>query len=216
MAFKRKIQARGNLLYNAGLNKPEETVPIMFKIDQLLQQSSDKHSSNATFANPLALFRSCHDKILHFSSALQTLSATLQQEGWTEQLHISAEQIRRYFNLSGPEHHLDEEEHLFPAIIALDPELKQAATIEMVQLINRLIKEHVEADSLWEALDKMLAEQSEDFNTIEELAQQFAADMQEHITLENEKIFPFVEARINETKLKEMGTDIAKRRGVKQ
>lgn len=188
----------------------------MLQIKQLLQQSADKQMRNASFETPLELLRSCHDKILHFSSALQTLSSTLQQEGWNDQLQISAEQIRRYFNISGPEHHLDEEQHLFPAIIALDPELKQPETMEIVQLINRLIKEHVETDTLWEALDKMLAEQSEDFTTIAELAQQFAVDMHEHVALENDIIFPFVQTHINDTKLKAIGADIANRRGVKQ
>lgn len=186
----------------------------MLQIDQLMQPTADKPESSASFARPLELLGSCHDKILHFSSALETLATTLHTSGWNEQLHSAAEQIRRYFNISGPAHHLDEEKHLFPAIIALDPEFKQAETMEMVHLINRLIKEHVHSDVLWEALDKMLAQQSEDFDTIEELAQQFAADMRAHVTLENETILPFAKAHLKDAQLTQMGVDIAKQRGI--
>jgi len=187
----------------------------MLQINQLSLHSADENHSTVSFENPLQLLLSCHDKILHFSSAVLTLSTTLQQQGWNEPLQTSAGQIRRYFNVSGPQHHLDEEEHLFPTIISLDPELKQSDTIEIMQLINRLIKEHVESDILWEALDEMLAEQSEDFATMIELSQQFAADSHEHVTLENELIIPYAKNHLNDSKLKQMGADIARRRGVK-
>lgn len=185
----------------------------MLQIDQLLNNSSKKDSVG--FEAPLELLVSCHDKILLFSSALDKLSQALKEDGWNSQHKASAEQIRRYFNIAGPEHHLDEEKHLFPAIIALDPEFKQPQSLEIVQLINRLIKEHVETDVLWESLDTMLAEQSEDFDTLEELARQFALDMHEHARIENEIVFPFVKTHINDTELKKMGAEIAQRRGVK-
>lgn len=186
----------------------------MLQIDQLLKNTPKNES--VSFESPLELLASCHDKILHFSSALHKLSIILHQEGWSEALETSAEQICRYFNVACPEHHLDEERHLFPAIIALDPELKNPESLEMMQLINRLIKEHVESDVLWETLDQMLAERSEDFDTLEELAQQFAADMLEHATIENETVFPYAQTHISNDEFKKMGAEIAKRRGVKQ
>lgn len=183
----------------------------MLQIDQLLQGSAAK----ASFDSPLELLYSCHDKILHYSSALQSLCSTLLKEGWSPQLGKSADQIRRYFNIAGPEHHMDEEKHLFPAIIALDPELKQSESQEILQQINQLIKEHVESDILWESLDSMLEERSEDYDTLEELARQFASDMHEHAGIENEIIFPYAKEHISADNFKQMGAEIAKRRGIK-
>jgi len=171
---------------------------------------------NASFDKPIELLLSCHEKILHFSSALSDLSVALKKEGWSNEITSSANQIRRYFNIASPEHHLDEEHHLFPAIIALDPALQHAESIEIIQLINRMIKEHVESDALWQTLDTMLEEKSENFNTLVKLANKFKASMHEHARIENEHIFPYAKTHINKAELKKIGLAIAERRGIKQ
>lgn len=176
---------------------------------------SSGNKKNATFEAPLELLLSCHDKIKHFSSTLVELSIALEKEGWSSKLITTADQIRRYFNIASPEHHLDEEHHLFPAIIALDPKLTQPGSIEILQLINRLIKEHVESDALWIKLDAMLDEQSEDFNTLKNLSQQFKSSMHEHASIENEQIFPYAETHIGDIELRKIGLEIARRRGIK-
>lgn len=187
----------------------------MLKIDQLFTRPADKQAGNAPFEQPLDLLHSCHEKILHFSSALLKLNPILQQEGWCEHHATSADQIRRYFNVAAPEHHKDEEEHLFPAIIALDPEFKKPDTTAVVQLINRMIKEHVESDALWATLDNLLAERSEDFEQLEMLSKQFAGEMRKHAETENAQIFPFAKAHISDAAFKKMGAAIARRRGIK-
>ena len=185
----------------------------MLQISSQPKAASD-NQENAIFERPLELLLSCHEKIMHFSSALCELSSVLQKEGWNDNITSSADQIRRYFNIASTEHHLDEEHHLFPAIIALDPELKNPPSIEIVQLINRMIKEHVESDALWATLDTMLADKSEDFAALEELSQQFNASMHEHARIENEQIFPYAKAHISDNDFKKMGLAIAKRRGI--
>lgn len=187
----------------------------MLQISPQSKNTSDNHKG-VTFEQPLELLLSCHEKILHFSSALSELSIVLKKEGWNDALKASSDQIRRYFNVAAHEHHLDEENHLFPAIIALDPEFKQAESIKIIQLINQMIKEHVESDTLWEKLDTMLEEQSEDFNTLDTLIRQFKKEMHEHALIENEHIFPYAKTRLSEDELKKIGLSIAERRGVSQ
>ncbi len=186
----------------------------MLQIKPQSNKTGDNNES-PTFERPLSLLRSCHDKIIHFSSSLYKLSQALASKGWTEQLQTSAEQIRHYFNIAGPEHHKDEEEHLFPAIIALDPEATQTGSLELISLINTMIKEHVESDALWAQLDVMLAERTTDYTTLEQLARQFAETMRQHAELENKQIFPFAEQHISTAQFKEMGQEIARRRGIK-
>ncbi len=185
----------------------------MLQISSQPKASSD-NQENSLFERPLELLLSCHEKIMHFSSALCELSAALQKDGWNDNLTASADQIRRYFNIASTEHHLDEEHHLFPAIIALDPELKNTQSIEIVQLINSMIKEHVESDQLWKTLDTLLEEKSEDFAALEELSQRFKASMHEHARIENEQIFPYAKTHISDRDFKKMGLAIAKRRGI--
>ncbi len=175
---------------------------------------SAENQKNVSFEAPIDLLLSCHEKILHFSSTLVELSTVLEKEGWSNELTTTSDQIRRYFNIASPEHHLDEEHHLFPAIIALDPELTQPESIEILQLLNRLIKEHVESDAQWQSLNKMLEEKTEDFEALKKLSLQFKNNMHEHAAIENEHIFPYAKAHISEKELKKIGLEIAERRGI--
>ncbi|MCW8931927.1 MAG: hemerythrin domain-containing protein [Gammaproteobacteria bacterium] len=185
----------------------------MLQIKPHSKTSSD-NQKGTTFEQPIELLLSCHEKIIHFSSALHELSIALKQKGWTDEIKTSSDQIRRYFNIAAPEHHLDEENHLFPAIIALDPKFKHAESTIILQQLNRMIKEHVESDALWETLDAMLEEQSKDFLTLESLTQEFKKDMHEHARIENEEIFPYAKKHLSAAKLKDIGLSIAKRRGI--
>ena len=187
----------------------------MLSFEQLFKKKKNSLSP-ADFSHPMTLLKSCHEKILYFSTALLTLSEKLQQEGWNEQSKISAEQIRRYFNIAAPEHHKDEELHLFPAIIALDPGLQNPDIKAQLNLINQMVKEHVETDALWDKLDQMLEGQSK--NTLDDLnalAIQFATNLSQHAETENNEIFPFAEQHIDDATFKKMGKAIAKRRGIK-
>ncbi len=186
----------------------------MLSLDQLFKKKHDPISSEV-FAEPLTLLTDCHEKILRFSSALVKLSEILQLEGWSESSKISVEQIRRYFNIAAAEHHKDEELHLFPAIIALDPKLQDPEIKAQLELINQLVKEHVETDALWDQLDMMLKNQSDAFAQLNELAIQFASELAHHAEIENVEIFPFAKQRIDEETFMQMGKAIAKRRGIK-
>ena len=184
----------------------------MITIDQLLKKTPEQQNYGASFEEPLSLLSSCHDKIIHFSSTLYKLSTMLKHDGWSEELINSAKNICHYFNIAGPEHHLDEEQHLFPAIVSLKP---NSESQEVIKLINQMIKEHGESDALWEKLNNLLNDQSKDFEQLEILSKQFETSMHEHAEIENTIIFPFAKTHISEQEFKIMGAAIAKRRGVK-
>ncbi|MCP3852236.1 MAG: hemerythrin domain-containing protein [Gammaproteobacteria bacterium] len=185
----------------------------MLQISSPSDNKPETHKG-APFEQPIELLLSCHEKILHFSSSLLKLSHALKENGWSDELKTSSDKIRKYFNIAGPEHHLDEENHLFPAIIALDPEFKKPESASILKLLHRLIQEHVESDLLWETLDQMLDEQSEDFDLLEELSQEFESSMHEHAKVENEEIFPYAKENLSTEILRDIGLSIAKRRGV--
>lgn len=181
---------------------------------QIGTQNSSTQGGNS-FARPIELLLSCHEKISRFSSALSVLSQTLQSNGWDDSLAASADQICRYFNIASPEHHLDEENHLFPALMAADPQLKNTASVEIIQQLNELIKQHVEFDELWATLNTMLSERSEDFTALHTLAETFKSRLHAHILIENKQIFPYAETLLNEAEMKAIGLAIAQRRGIR-
>ncbi len=171
-------------------------------------------SKSAIYEQPLDLLLSCHTKIKHFSSALCTLVRAIQQDGWNNHYITSVEQVRRYFNVASLEHHQDEEEHLFPAIIALKDKSIIKNNKKITDLIQKLIKEHHDSDVLWSQLDKMLANHSEDFLTLNTLCQQFETDMHNHAQIEDDIIFPYAKKHLSKEVFKKMGLAIAHRRGI--
>ncbi|MCU7834279.1 MAG: hemerythrin domain-containing protein [gamma proteobacterium symbiont of Taylorina sp.] len=193
----------------------------MISIKQLLKQAPDTIENDTPFERPLELLESCHEKIIHFSSTLLKLSTELKQQGWSEELINTAKNICQYFNIASPEHHLDEEQHLFPAIIALGSKHANGSKSDnkkdrdLIQLINRMIKEHVETDNLWEKINNLLNNRSKDFKQLEKLSLQFKDAMHEHAEIENNIIFPYAKTHISDSEFKKMGAAIASRRGIK-
>ena len=179
------------------------------------EQYAAQQQDGSSFERPIELLLSCHEKISRFSSALAELCQTLLNNGWDDSLAASAEQISRYFNIASPEHHLDEENHLFPALMALDPQLMQSDSRTIMRQLNELIKQHVEFDALWDKLNNLLSERSEDFVLLQQLSEEFKAGLHEHIRIENEQIFPYAEKLLSEAELKKIGLAIAERRGIK-
>ena len=67
---------------------------------------------------PLEMLEACHDRI---EAQLQTLERLLQhlpEHGADLQARQAAQAILRYFDSAGPHHHADEEDNLFPLLIA--------------------------------------------------------------------------------------------------
>ncbi|MCN4144535.1 MAG: hypothetical protein LC437_05565 [Thiohalomonas sp.] len=50
-----------------------------------INQFKGSAAKSASFEQPLELLLSCHEKIIHFSSALVKIIIAVQKEGWNEQ-----------------------------------------------------------------------------------------------------------------------------------
>jgi hemerythrin-like domain-containing protein len=73
----------------------------------------------------------------------------------------------------------------------------------------------VESDGLWEELDQLLGERSNNMVQLETQAQQFKEEMHQHAKIENEEVFPYAKTHISSAEFKKIGKAIAQRRGVK-
>jgi len=101
------------------------------------------------FDDPLEMLQACHGRITAQCDTLQRLVAHLQMQGNDEQAGQAARAILRYFDTAGQHHHQDEEQDLFPALLASgDP--SAAAYIE------RLLGEHTQMNNAWRALRPLL------------------------------------------------------------
>ncbi len=90
------------------------------------------------FDDPLGMLRDCHRRIEHFLHILCTVAERAQGRVLTEEETAAVQSALNYFRVGGQRHTADEEESLFPRLMA---------TGEFAEL-NRLEHDHVEAGEL--------------------------------------------------------------------
>lgn len=109
------------------------------------------HTPPPSFENPLEMLHACHDKVRHFAQLSLRIADHVKQHGADQQAQDAAKAVMRYFDLAAPLHHADEDEDLYPALLALND-----ATVS--EHIHRLTAEHTRLASLWHAVRTWLTE----------------------------------------------------------
>ena len=175
--------------------------------------SLSKGEAAPSFDHPLEMLHACHGKILRQCSTLKKLAAHLPVNGCDQQAQQAAQGILRYFSTAGEFHHQDEEENLFPVLLALQvPDHKQIET-----LLNRLLSEHIIMFAAWDELRKILEKVANGENTLlpDALAEEFIRSYTKHITFEEAELLPFASRLLSQQQIRELGKCMAERRGAK-
>ncbi|MGE5452148.1 MAG: hemerythrin domain-containing protein [Acidobacteriota bacterium] len=103
------------------------------------------HTPPPSFEDPLEMLRACHDKVRHFAKLATRIAEHIARQGVDQQARDAAQSVIRYFDIAAPLHHADEDEDLYPALLALqDPALSTD--------IHRLTGEHTPLAGLWQAV----------------------------------------------------------------
>ncbi len=160
------------------------------------------------FAQPLALLRACHDKILQQCTTLERLVPHLAAHGNDAQAQQAAQGVLRYFGTAGQLHHLDEEENLFPRL--------RQANADSAALLVRLEAEHAEMLTAWARLQVEL--QALALAQCAALSAQNVSDFvrryRDHVALENAVLLPQAERWLSAQEIEKIGRAMAARRGV--
>ena len=125
--------------------------------------------------------------------------------GWSRS---AAADVLRYFDVAGPQHHLDEERHVLPL-------LEGSGDAALIDAAQRLHSEHRQLDAQWQAVRARLGA----LDDVDELARQanaFVALYDRHLPLEDELVFPAAQrlmAARGEAAVEAMGREMAARRG---
>lgn len=166
-----------------------------------------------SFDHPLELLHACHGKIQRQLDTLQKLAAHLPVHGCDQSAQQAAQGILRYFDSAGQFHHQDEEENLFPTLLALDvPEKAQVKA-----LIERLLAQHVVMFAAWSDVRAVLVRLAEGAETslpdgmVERLTNSYVP----HIELEETELIPLSARLLNTQQIMDMGKCMAERRGAK-
>jgi hemerythrin-like domain-containing protein len=171
-------------------------------------------SPSVGFEAPFEMLSACHERVERMLALLVKLRNHLSAHGWDTHASKAATDVIRYFDIAAPHHHLDEEMHVFPAILALHDTTLDA-------LVLRLKQDHIEMEKSWEVVKQLLASVvNTDANTwvafsdVENGAlDAFAATYNEHINREELDIYPAAKQASSNDQLDAMSREMMRRRG---
>lgn len=164
------------------------------------------NTAAVSFEQPLEMLLACHDKIRRFCDQLDKLPGYVAQHGVDEAAKNTIDGAIRYFDVAGPAHHLDEEEELFPLLLAREP--------ASAPRLEQLAAEHGYLHSCWNAIrDDLLALRDEQItslnaNEVEEFVRQY----REHAASEEAWLIPTAERLLNDEEKQAAGARMAARR----
>ena len=165
-----------------------------------------------SFDHPLEMLHACHGKIKHQLNTLKKLAAHLPSHGCDQQAKQAAQAILRYFDSSGQFHHQDEEENLFPTLIATAPDMA-----EVSEMVKNLLAQHVVMFAAWDEVRAILVKLAAGINTPlpDKLVEHLAAKYTSHIQFEETELLPLSARLLSQQQIMELGKCMAARRGAK-
>jgi hemerythrin-like domain-containing protein len=167
----------------------------------------------AGFEQPFEMLEACHERVHRMLALLARLREHLRTHGADTQAQQAARDVMRYFDQAAPQHHHDEELHVFPPLLAQgDP--------KTVAIVARLQQDHLQMESRWGSARQVLglvAEGRIDALSVEDEAvlDAFAGLYDAHIEAEEGIAYPAARSLIDEAGTAAMGEEMMRRRGVK-
>ncbi|GGY15697.1 hemerythrin domain-containing protein [Paludibacterium paludis] len=158
------------------------------------------------FDEPLEMLLACHDKIRRFCDQLDKLPPYIDENGVNETAKQAIDGVIRYFDQAGPSHHADEEEELFPILLARVP--------SAAPKLEQLSAEHGYLHSCWNAIrDDLAALRNGDSSVISRIEiQEFVRLYREHAAIEEAWLIPTADAVLTPTEKRLAGEHMAQRR----
>lgn len=165
------------------------------------------------FDAPLAMLAECHRRVERQCATLTRLVAHLDAHGSDAPAREAATAVMRYFDLAAPNHHADEEEDLFPALIEA---MAGSDAVCLREITASLRADHAELDRRWAALRRTLeaiaAGRSAALAADE--ARAFAELYARHIAREERELLPMAERLLGDAELAAIGAAMRRRRGL--
>jgi hemerythrin-like domain-containing protein len=173
-------------------------------------QSHDTPTPRGRAVQPFDVLDSCHRQVVIALQQMSELLDHLEKHGVDGRAQETARAIFMFFMNTAREHHLDEERHVFPALL-------RSGRADLIDATLRLQQDHGWIEEDWLELAPQFESIAAGYHWFN-LAQLrlavpvFQALYQDHIALEESLIYPEARARINEWDLQGMGREMAQRR----
>ena len=159
---------------------------------------------------PFDALDECHREVVLHLHELHRLVEHLRNVGHDETAQQMARKIFDFFMGTAREHHVDEERHVFPALMRSGDAL-------LMQQTMRLQQDHGWIEEDWQELAPQIEAIAAGYNwynleQLEQVIPVFHALYRDHIALEESLIYPEARARISRWDLQGMGREMAQRR----
>lgn len=167
------------------------------------------------FDDPRDMLLACHEKVAHFSRLTLRLQSHLASKGADNEAIEAANRTLRYFRIAAPLHHDDEQRDLFPALLGLEEEALDPASIAALHAdIAQLECEHLQLDQMWSEIDPWLDSVARGQALAPPIDLSAFVDLYHaHMQREQERVFPFT-SRLSTTRRKQVCLHMAQRRGL--
>ena len=160
------------------------------------------------YDDPLGMLAACHRRIERQLATLDRLRRHLPAHGCDADARAAAAGILRYFDTAAPHHHADEEESVFPRLVAAAP--------DALALVETLAREHEALAANWQRLRPVLAALTagEAAPLTAELVDGVRAAYAAHIAIEEAELIPWAARSFDAATLATVAGEMAARRGV--
>lgn len=176
------------------------------------------NKKESDFTNPLGLLSDCHRRIEQFLGVLIKVTSQARGARLNEDQRNGLEVALRYFREAAPKHTRDEEESLFPRMMASS----DARAWSAISLLDELNADHVRADadhSEVEALGRRWLSEGvlsiESTDRLSEVLEHLRSTYQKHIAVEDNEVFPLAGQILSNDDLAAVGREMATRRSIK-
>jgi hemerythrin-like domain-containing protein len=160
------------------------------------------------FDDPLGMLKACHRRIERQLATLDRLRRHLPDHGCDADARAAATGILRYFDTAAPHHHADEEESLFPRLLAAAP--AAGPLVARLEAEHGVLAERVAR--LRPALAALAAGHPAELP--EDRVNAAAAAYTAHIAAEETELLPLAQKALDAAALATIGAEMAARRGV--
>ncbi len=161
---------------------------------------------------PLEMLAACHQRIERQCMSLQRLALQLRTQGPDEPARQAAQNLMRYFDTAAHDHHADEEEDLFPALIE---SMAGSDAVCLRELTQGLTLEHRELEAAWRRVRAALAPiaAGEAAPLSPDAVDDFAERYRCHIEREEGELLPMAARLLSDDEIARVGQAMRKRRG---
>jgi len=170
-------------------------------------------SPSGGFEAPLEMLAACHDRIQRQCDTLRRLVTHVDAQGVDAQAIEAARAVMRYFDQAALDHHADEEQDLFPALLEA---MAGSDAVCLREMVEQLTRQHRELEDHWQVLRRVLvciaAGEAVALDAV--LVQRLVTAYEQHLAREDAELLPMAARLIGDAPLQQIGRAMRQRRGI--